>query len=257
MCDCTASSQRGTESCSLENPIIICGDIHGQFADLKSIFTRGGSIISSSSWETMWTVGITASTRWPCWRQSWMKGIIKSLWIPPRVPKPIRRWFHLAGQHPSFCAHAHRRVNWCESILRSRRLRRHVPRVDEMDALDRTIADTTLDRSQPIFEDLYWSDPMDGLTGFQHSYRDVGHQFVWPGRFWQVYGGVNKLTCMIRGHEVCMQGYVKHFNDRLITVWSAPNYCNRGSKACILKLNEQHKQQFVFFAQYLSRIVLA
>lgn len=38
------------------------------------------------------------------------------------------------------------------------------------------------------------------------------------------------------------------FNNQLVTVWSAPNYCYRcGNVASILKLDESHSQNFVIF----------
>ena len=82
--------------------------------------------------------------------------------------------------------------------------------------------------------DMVWSDPTDNSSGFARSrfqFNEKRNCSVIYGRnevasFLQK----SKLKCIIRAHEVQIEGYKEHFWDgkstpMVITLFSAPNYC--------------------------------
>ena len=58
----------------------------------------------------------------------------------------------------------------------------------------------------------------------------------------------NKLSLVIRSHEVQEEGYKMHHNNKLITIFSAPNYVDQmGNKAAFIVLDSNYKPHFKQF----------
>ena len=43
----------------------------------------------------------------------------------------------------------------------------------------------------------------------------------------QQFNDTNNVDMICRAHQLVMEGFKWHFNNMVLTVWSAPNYCYR------------------------------
>ena len=108
----------------------------------------------------------------------------------------------------------------------------------------------TIDRKQEVPHegamcDLLWSDPED-VAGWGLSPRGAGYLF--GDDVCTSFTQTNGIDMIARAHQLVMEGYKWMFNKRLVTVWSAPNYCYRcGNVASILELDENLAHDFKVF----------
>ncbi|EFJ08171.1 hypothetical protein SELMODRAFT_182535 [Selaginella moellendorffii] len=94
--------------------------------------------------------------------------------------------------------------------------------------------------------EMLWSDPHPGL-GRQPSKRGVGLSF--GSDVTEKFLEQNNLDLVVRSHEVKPEGYEQEHKGKLITVFSAPNYCDQiGNKGAFVRFVAPHmKPEFTTF----------
>ena len=105
------------------------------------------------------------------------------------------------------------------------------------------------------FCDLMWSDP-DDIDTWAVSPRGAG--WLFGAQVTQEFNQINGLELICRAHQLVQEGYKYLFNDGLVTVWSAPNYCYRcGNVAAILTISVEGAIDFQVFEprpQHLRKV---
>ncbi|GFP57774.1 putative serine/threonine-protein phosphatase C22H10.04 [Trichoderma asperellum] len=90
-------------------------------------------------------------------------------------------------------------------------------------------------------------DPDPDRDEFSLSPRGAGYTF--GAQVVKKFLAVNNMSHILRAHQLCQEGYQVLYDDRLSTVWSAPNYCYRcGNMASVLEVNTQGERFFNVFA---------
>jgi len=244
----------------VQSPVTICGDIHGQFHDLIELFRNGGECPHSSyifmgdcvdrgynSVETM-TLLLLLKARWPH-RITLLRGNHESRQITQVYGFYDECQRKYGNANPwKYCTEL---FDWCPlaALVDGTVLCVHgglspdVRTVDQMRMIDRKMEIP----HEGAFCDLMWSDP-DDIDTWAVSPRGAG--WLFGAQVTQEFNAINGLELICRAHQLVQEGYKYLFNDGLVTVWSAPNYCYRcGNVAAILQLDDQLGRNFKIFRE--------
>ena len=93
------------------------------------------------------------------------------------------------------------------------------------------------------FADLMWSDP-DLTPGWKQSQRGAGFNFGQD--ITEGFLRANNLKLFVRAHQMMPEGYELIHNNKLATVFSAPNYCFRsGNKGGVMEVDTDLSYKFI------------
>ena len=218
----------------VSSPVIVCGDVHGQFFDVLELFKVGGEIPNKSyvfmgdfvdrgrhSVETLQLL-LCYKARYPecitllrgnheCRQVTQVYGFYDECF---RKYGSANAWKYCTEVFDYFALAA---------VIDSAVLCVHgglSPRISTLDQI------RLLERNQEIphegaYCDLMWSDPED-IEDWAVSQRGAG--WLFGSKVTANFNHVNGLELICRAHQLVQEGYKYMFPEKnLITVWSAPN----------------------------------
>ena len=84
-----------------------------------------------------------------------------------------------------------------------------------------------------------WSDP-ENISTWAVSTRGAG--WLFGDEVTKQFNQINGLELICRAHQLVNKGHLYWFDENLVTVWSAPNYCYRmGNVASIIRIKTTEK----------------
>ncbi|KAJ3425827.1 serine/threonine-protein phosphatase [Anaeramoeba flamelloides] len=88
-----------------------------------------------------------------------------------------------------------------------------------------------------ILCDLLWSDPCEEIS--EWGPNDRGVSYVFGSKVVERFNDRNEIDLIVRAHQVVQDGFKFFSNKRMVTVFSAPNYCDQFDNAGAMMIVEE------------------
>jgi diadenosine tetraphosphatase ApaH/serine/threonine PP2A family protein phosphatase len=232
---------------SLEPPLIVCGDTHGQLFDLIQLFEVGGPIPSSrylflGDYVDRGSHSVELITLLLCYKIKYpndlfllrgnheTRAVNREYGFSTEVRKKfasleVWRIFNSVFDMLPIAAIIDSRVFCVHGGLH--------PELSDVDQL------RNIERKQEpdlisIFSGVIWSDPSDAVDDWKRSVRRSG--WLFNEHHLTKFLTENSLEKLVRSHEF-VNGYHVAFSGKVVTVWSAPNYSGvQKNRAGVLRI---------------------
>uniref|UniRef100_A0A4X2M354 Serine/threonine-protein phosphatase n=1 Tax=Vombatus ursinus TaxID=29139 RepID=A0A4X2M354_VOMUR len=215
-------------------PVIVCGDIHGQFHDLLRIFTIGGNLpdkcyLFLGDYVDRGLYSVETVT------------LLVSLKV--QYPKSITL---LRGNHESRdVTRVYGFYDECQKKYGNANVWKYFTNLFDYLPITALVDSQIFCVHGGLSPSI---DTLDHIRGWRPSPRGAGHTF--GPDISQIFRQANGLSLISRGHQLVEQGYFWTHNEKVVTIFSAPNYCNRfGNLAAIMELDNPRKYSFLQFDQ--------
>eukprot|EP01147_Barroeca_monosierra_P000704 gene704-4002_t len=229
--------EEGNVHC-VSSPVTICGDIHGQYYDLMELFEIGGDVPHRPylflgdyvdrgfySVETFLLL-LALKVRYPD-RMILIRGNHESRQITQVYgfyDECLKKYgsahvWHLCADVFDYLPLGAMIDN--EVLCVHGGLSPNLHTVDDIRAIERKVEVP----HKGLMCDLLWSDPEETAERWAASPRGAG--FLFGAQAVDEFTSSNNVSMICRAHQLVMEGFKWHFNKRVLTIWSAPNYCYR------------------------------
>lgn len=239
-------------------PVTVCGDIHGQFIDLKELFTIAGSppetnFLFLGDYVDRGYYSVLTATLMFLYKVRYrervciIRGNHESRQVTQvygffdecvRTYGSAELWKYFTDAFDTLPLTA---------LIENQILCQHgglSPSVDNLDNIRELERVIEVPHEGPMC-DILWSDP-DDRCGWGISPRGAGYTFGQDVS--ETFNHTNGLKLIGRAHQLVMEGYNWCHDRNVVTIFSAPNYCYRcGNQAAVMEIDEHLKYTFLQF----------